>query len=661
MQALCKALGITGCDRLLGDLNLLAQILMIVALWIGWYFARRKQILRHRNVQTAVIIANIFFIAFIMLTSFYQYVIAGGSTGGTVAILMMVHGLLGLIAELMGIYLVLRMRTQLIPARFRVKNFKRLMRLTLAFWTIIVLLGFEIYYFRYLVGKVSASELTLYSALLLLGELAGLFLSLQFITLPSAAGTWGARIVLLLAAMLGLFYFNVVANQTPQVASVSETATPLPATPTTAPTATAVLPTARLAPTAVPPRGLLTFANDKGLNDVAKVALSNVPPPPAGKIYQAWFASSNVALLASVGEVKVAPDGTAAVQYTEPKSDNLVALYDQFFITVESALASKPSSTLVFSGQFAARLAGEVKLLLGSAPDTPNKLGYVIGLHENSDALLVHAAELKSAADRGNLPTMKRHAEHLVNLLQGSKGPNYGDSDKNGIVEDPGDGYGFLTYAEQAVQHTQLVANAPDASPELKQRGTQIQSFAANVRKSSEQILADSLAVLAASNAASVSAQARETDTLAKAAVRGQGNDGGFQQLFFAAQELAGLALTPIQINVAAAQTLPTPTPTAAPTATLTAAPKTVTVLMQGFVYKDKSITVDKGTTVVWVNKDPAKHTITSESGSPLNSKDVKANEQFSFTFNDAGTFPYYCEFHGDKGGVDMAGTVVVK
>ena len=50
-----------------------------------------------------------------------------------------------------------------------------------------------------------------------------------------------------------------------------------------------------------------------------------------------------------------------------------------------------------------------------------------------------------------------------------------------------------------------------------------------------------------------------------------------------------------------------------------------------------------------------------SDSGGPLNSKDVKAGQQFSFTFTQSGTFPYYCEYHGDKGGVDMAGTVVVR
>ncbi len=29
--------------------------------------------------------------------------------------------------------------------------------------------------------------------------------------------------------------------------------------------------------------------------------------------------------------------------------------------------------------------------------------------------------------------------------------------------------------------------------------------------------------------------------------------------------------------------------------------------------------------------------------------------------FNEAGKFPYYCEYHADKGGMGMAGLVVVE
>jgi predicted neutral ceramidase superfamily lipid hydrolase len=144
--------------RTSADINLIAQILMIVALWIGFYFAHTNQIPRHRNVQTAVVLVNIFLIAFVMITSFYSFIVLGGSTSGIVAQLMIVDGILGLLAELVGIYLVLRMRTQLVPPRFRVKNFMFVMRSLLGLWTLIVLLGLGIYYFRYLATPQSSGS-----------------------------------------------------------------------------------------------------------------------------------------------------------------------------------------------------------------------------------------------------------------------------------------------------------------------------------------------------------------------------------------------------------------------------------------------------------------------------------------------------------------------
>ena len=136
--------------RTTADINLVAQIVILIGLWFGFYFARTRRIRLHRNMQTSMVLAQLFFIGSAMAISFYSYVISGGTTGGTVARLMMIHGGFGAIAELTGIYLILRMRTQLIPQRLRVRNYKLVMRSTLGLWTIIAVLGFGVYYYRYL-------------------------------------------------------------------------------------------------------------------------------------------------------------------------------------------------------------------------------------------------------------------------------------------------------------------------------------------------------------------------------------------------------------------------------------------------------------------------------------------------------------------------------
>ncbi len=72
--------------------------------------------------------------------------------------------------------------------------------------------------------------------------------------------------------------------------------------------------------------------------------------------------------------------------------------------------------------------------------------------------------------------------------------------------------------------------------------------------------------------------------------------------------------------------------------------------------FSPASTTVTRGTTVTWMNNDSVAHTVTADNGTGgLNSGTVKPGETYTFTFNEAGTFTYHCEFHSD-----MKGTVTV-
>lgn len=64
---------------------------------------------------------------------------------------------------------------------------------------------------------------------------------------------------------------------------------------------------------------------------------------------------------------------------------------------------------------------------------------------------------------------------------------------------------------------------------------------------------------------------------------------------------------------------------------------------------------VNVGGTVKWTNGTDATHTVTSDSGSELDSSDVNANKTFSHTFAATGTFAYHCTIH-----TYMTGQVVV-
>ena len=79
-----------------------------------------------------------------------------------------------------------------------------------------------------------------------------------------------------------------------------------------------------------------------------------------------------------------------------------------------------------------------------------------------------------------------------------------------------------------------------------------------------------------------------------------------------------------------------------------------VTVNIQGFSFGDP-ITIPVGTTVTFVNKDATAHTVTDKGGT-FQSNKIDPGASWSYTFNTAGTYTYFCEYHAN-----MVGTIIVQ
>jgi plastocyanin len=81
----------------------------------------------------------------------------------------------------------------------------------------------------------------------------------------------------------------------------------------------------------------------------------------------------------------------------------------------------------------------------------------------------------------------------------------------------------------------------------------------------------------------------------------------------------------------------------------------TAAVNIDNFVFGPQTITVPVGATVTWTNKDDIPHTSVSTDG-VFKSKVLDTDETFSYKFEKAGTYPYYCTIHPK-----MTGKVVVQ
>ncbi|MGE5297775.1 MAG: plastocyanin/azurin family copper-binding protein [Acidobacteriaceae bacterium] len=75
--------------------------------------------------------------------------------------------------------------------------------------------------------------------------------------------------------------------------------------------------------------------------------------------------------------------------------------------------------------------------------------------------------------------------------------------------------------------------------------------------------------------------------------------------------------------------------------------------------FTPQNISIPAGTTVTWANSGTMAHTVTADNGS-FNSGTLNPGMSFSETFPTPGTFPYYCQFHGARGGIGMSGMVTV-
>ena len=388
------------------DINLIAQLLLLAGLLAGFVLARRKRFAQHANVQTAMVLLNLGLIALFMVPSFFGYVIASQSVGDRVAQLMVGHGVLGIITEVVALYLILLMRTRLIPKRFRLDNFKLAMRSTLALWSVLVLLGIGIYAERYL---------------------------------------------------------------------------------------------------------------------------------------------------------------------------------------TQSAAASAP----------------------------------LLEFRQLGADLYVHAVELEDAQTRGSLPAVKRHAEHLINLIEGAQGLHYGDLDANSHMEDPGDGVGLLARLDAVAD----VGGSPGTTQQ-----------AATIRDQLDRIVTLSLDLIGDQPVHEMTSVVEEILTLAR-----QTNVDGVFALETAARA-AGVVQAPSLAGVAQNA----------------GEPLSVTIHEDHFRFIPSQLTIPAGTTVIWVNDEQAKHTASADDGS-FDSGDQALGVRFEHTFTEPGTYPYYCRYHGDVGGVGMAGTVVVE
>jgi uncharacterized membrane protein YozB (DUF420 family) len=129
------------------DLNFVVQLVMGAALIAGALLARHKRYTAHGICQTTVLLLNLVMIGLVMWPSFQQQVKPALSK-----VLhkwyyeaAAIHAVLGIAAELLGLYIVTVAGTNVLPQWLRFNNWKLWMRTELALWAIVLVSGVGTY------------------------------------------------------------------------------------------------------------------------------------------------------------------------------------------------------------------------------------------------------------------------------------------------------------------------------------------------------------------------------------------------------------------------------------------------------------------------------------------------------------------------------------
>jgi plastocyanin len=413
----------------------------------------------------------------------------------------------------------------------------------------------------------------------------------------------------------------------------------------------------------VEPDNKLTFADKAGRADSVTITLKGIAPLAQGHVLAAWLLEGQ-GNPRSLGALTVSGD-TATLTFADARATNLIGAGNRVLITDQQGNDLKTPGTLVYSGDVPAKAMIHIRHVLFKFPETPKNAGLLLGALDNGKILVDHVGLAQKSFDAKDIRGVRLHLEHIYNVAMGTAGGK--DLNENGKVDNPpdADGFGVIPYLQRASEHAKLAAEAPDATDRVKFFSNTVQAEISTAIEAITQITALAEQGEAANEVA-------ETRPVIDQIVKLAGDNlkaGGAVKAYGEALKMASVDLTPAtggdQPPVAPTSDTTAPTaqpeqPTATQPVAQPPAGNTQTVAMKDFEFIPKELTVTVGTTVTWVNEGKKKHSATADDES-FDTSLFDPGQSKSITFDKPGTFAYYCQLHGDKGGTAMAGVVTVK
>jgi plastocyanin len=407
--------------------------------------------------------------------------------------------------------------------------------------------------------------------------------------------------------------------------------------------------------------GVVAFRDNIFASDTAVVALANIPAPAAGAAYHAWLTRADGGAL-DIGAV--APDATGAIAYTytDPTGQNLLASYDGFLITQEPEFDDDPSpGEVVFSGRTAPQSLALIRTVTVSAPDTPGNLPYAFGARLQTEEVIRHVEFIRLALELGSIADAQRHAEHVVNIIEGANGALFGDIDGEHGVQNPGDGFGLLSYIRSMTSAATSAGDTTDATVAIRYHAEHVAMSSANAIEWASAVRDAALQVAETARVGDIAAHVETLGRFSQLLLNGQDNDGNGQVeppeggIWTAYQHAQYMAA--IGVLAGSSQAVVDAQPILEQGVEQQIAAGEIVIEMLDFEFRPAVLSAPAGTVVRFVNVGKAPHSATADNDQ-WDSGLLEPGQEFTFTIEDPAAYAYYCILHGLPGGNGMAGAI---
>jgi serine/threonine protein kinase len=307
--------------------------------------------------------------------------------------------------------------------------------------------------------------------------------------------------------------------------------------------------------------GTLSFGSASGRTvDQITLVVDNLAPPPEGMHYEAWLLG--IETRRDIGVLDLDENGNGEITFVVEQEENLLSAYDQFEITLEPSPDPNPLPTgnALYSGLVPAGPLAHIRHLVTAFGRTPDGQGLVINLLDEADLIVAATQALLEAQQDGDLEEIKRQAEGIVNVIEGSGGEHFGDLDGDGETTNPGDGFGLLPgsqgagYIQSSIEHARFATGAPDTNESVNVNAGHLEVAAQNLGGWAAQLRDSALAIIASEDMAAAEEHVQKAAELAELFIKGQDvngsetiepirNEGGAETVFYYAQRMADMTV----------------------------------------------------------------------------------------------------------------------